>query len=334
MDIIPVSQSGLFSAEILPHLNTKFLRRLTPVKNLVCYPKEGPTLADIFTCSMPKVTEFMIERRIAKSKPMQDTLHQTVLISDTPDMSPMNFWVTDIENQDLAVVLRTELARLRKTMRLKLIMSPENGRLCLVVEKNGLLRAQVMQAEEHHIIVSLIDSGETKRYPKDSVFEMPDAIGRIKALATRCALYGIILQPQNKRTSRKVFRTLIADEELSLYVVVTGYPNRVDIINNSVSLAKHLVELGLFDKRDTSQDSRMDLSHPLTNLTQDLTMGTTFEVFITSVRDDGDFYVVKRSNEELLIKIAYQMQELSSKPSGNDFKTDSDSPSPSRDNRG
>ena len=62
MDIIPVSQSELFSAEILPHLNTKFLRRLTPVKNLVCYPKEGPTLADIFTCSMPKVTEFMIVR--------------------------------------------------------------------------------------------------------------------------------------------------------------------------------------------------------------------------------------------------------------------------------
>ena len=140
----------------------------------------------------------MIEHRMAKSKPMQDTLHQTVLISDTPDMSPMNFWVTDIDNQDLAAILRTELARLRKTMRLKLIMSPENGRLCLVVEKNSLLRAQVMQAEEHHIIVSLIDSGETKRYPKDSVFEMPDAIGRIKALATRCALYGIILQPQNK----------------------------------------------------------------------------------------------------------------------------------------
>ena len=62
MDIIPVSQSELFSVEILPHLNTKFLRRLTPVKNLVCYPKEGPTLADIFTCSMPKVTEFMIVR--------------------------------------------------------------------------------------------------------------------------------------------------------------------------------------------------------------------------------------------------------------------------------
>ena len=87
------------------------------------------------------------------------------------------------------------------------------------------------------------------------------------------------------------------------------------------SLGEHLLELDLYERRDTSNDAHLQLTHPLLNLTQDLPRGKVFDVFITNVDQSGEFFVVKKANEHILVDIANQLQQLAEarqlKPLGN-----------------
>ena len=43
---------------------------------------------------------------------------------------------------------------------------------------------------------------------------------------------------------------------------------------------------------------------------KDLPRGKVFDVFITNVDENGEFFVVKKSNEKILVDIANQLQQL------------------------
>ena len=101
-------------------------------------------------------------------------------------------------------------------------------------------------------------------------------------------------------------------DELSMYSYATGHPPRVDLFTNDAqtSLGEHLLGLNLYERRDTTKDTRFNVTHPLINLTQDLPRGKVFDIFLTAVEESGDFYVVKKSNEKTLVDIANKLQEL------------------------
>ena len=68
--------------------------------------------------------------------------------------------------------------------------------------------------------------------------------------------------------------------------------------------------MDLYERRDTSNDANLQLTHPLLNLTQDLPRGKVFDVFITNVNQGGEFFVVKKANEHILVDIANKLQQL------------------------
>ena len=55
-----------------------------------------------------------------------------------------------------------------------------------------------------------------------------------------------------------------------MYSYATGHPPRVDLFTNDAqtSLGEHLLGLNLYERRDTTKDTRINLTHPLINLTQ------------------------------------------------------------------
>ena len=53
---------------------------------------------------------------------------------------------------------------------------------------------------------------------------------------------------------------------------------------------------------------------------KDLNKGHTFEIFITTVTKHGSFYVVKKANEDLLVKIANHLQMLRKENKGTALK--------------
>ena len=87
-----------------------------------------------------------------------DKIHQTVVVMETATMTPLSFWVCDVNNHDLAAIIRQEL-RAAQSQKQKTIR-PANGKLCLAFNGEQLQRGQILQVEEEHVIVCLIDSGE------------------------------------------------------------------------------------------------------------------------------------------------------------------------------
>ena len=146
--LAPLGKLGLFTYKVLPPLKKRFLRKFIDISNLVLYEKEATGQADIYTCTLPAVSKFLVENGLAqgifskfyffdfaqsyskKVKTMQnDRIHQTVVVLETTTMSPLSFWVTNTKDNDLGSIIRLELEK-AQNQRQKAIR-PSNGKLCL-----------------------------------------------------------------------------------------------------------------------------------------------------------------------------------------------------------
>ena len=146
--LAPLGKLGLFTYKILPPLKKRFLRKFIDVSNLVLYEKEATGQADIYTCTLPAVSKFLVENGLAqgtfsaifavffaqnnpkKVKTMQnDRLHQTVVVLETTTMSPLSFWVTNTKDNDLGSIIRLELEKAQNQQQKRI--RPSNGKLCL-----------------------------------------------------------------------------------------------------------------------------------------------------------------------------------------------------------
>ena len=47
-----------------------------------------------------------------------------------------------------------------------------------------------------------------------------------------------------------------------------GHPQRVELLDGSKNISAELIKEGFYTQRDTTHDTRIDLCHPITNLTQ------------------------------------------------------------------
>ena len=57
------------------------------------------------------------------------SIHKTKVVLDTAAMTPLSFWVTDVNDQDVASIIRQEL-KLAQNQK-QYAMRPSNGKLCL-----------------------------------------------------------------------------------------------------------------------------------------------------------------------------------------------------------
>ena len=66
-----------------------------------------------------------------KVNKLQKNIRQTVLILETSDMHPLNFWIHDVNNYDLQEIVKKNLSTLQKERKVKLTQNPVNGKLCI-----------------------------------------------------------------------------------------------------------------------------------------------------------------------------------------------------------
>ena len=336
-DVLPNNQLELWTNDCFNVINSQ-LGQHCEVHNLTCYEGEGPNGIDLYTCSVPTITDLLVARGLGKglldheqtlvnsSLPLgkrrssTDTTKENVIVTFTH--SPLNFWVNAVEKFELLDTVMKLLSH--ELFEKRLVRSVYAGMPCVAVSscnrsESQRVRAQVLFREPHDlVVVHLIDSGERERINMSDVYEMPAQLLKIPALAKNVAICGIRLKRncisatceksvRERSAIKEYFEDLTTGGGLLCLSLYFGHPSRVDLYlsTESSSVSNLLLQRGFYDYVDFGGQKPRDLiDHPLKKLKLNLERNKLYDVFMTHVDENGSFDLVQKESENKLQLIA------------------------------